>query len=242
LPFAVTTEVQVAMGFSNLAIPAVGGTAMQIRFLQKRGVGLAAAVAAGGLLSTIANVVVQIGLLFVALWLAPNSVSLGNIPTSGLPEVLLIVGLVVGVLAAAVLGIPRLRRLVVPPVKQAAVAVWDAVRSPRRMAMLIGGNVVAALMNAACLLACLQAFGASEVSFWTLLAINIGISTIASLVPVPGGGTAVSSVGLSGALVALGVSDQVAVAAVLTNQIVVNYLPAIPGWLATKHLMRHDYL
>jgi undecaprenyl-diphosphatase len=132
--------------------------------------------------------------------------------------------------------------VVVPPVKQAATTVWDALRSPRRVALLVGGNVIAALLYGACLLSCLRAFGAPEVSFWTLLAMNIGIGTIASLVPVPGGGTAVSSVGLSGALVALGVSEQVAVAAVLTNQIVVSYLPAIPGWLATRHLVRRDYL
>jgi hypothetical protein len=26
------------------------------------------------------------------------------------------------------------------------------------------------------------------------------------------------------------------------NQVVYYYLPAIPGWFATKHLFRHDYL
>jgi len=34
----------------------------------------------------------------------------------------------------------------------------------------------------------------------------------------------------------------IAIAAVLVNQIVVNYLPAIPGWVATRHLMKRDYL
>ena len=32
-----TTELQVAMSFSNLAIPAIGGQGMQVRFLQKSG-------------------------------------------------------------------------------------------------------------------------------------------------------------------------------------------------------------
>jgi uncharacterized membrane protein YbhN (UPF0104 family) len=107
--------------------------------------------------------------------------------------------------------------------------------------MLITGNVAASFLSGFCLLACLEAYGAS-LSFWTLLALNIGIGTIASLVPVPGGGAAVSSVGLSGALVAFGVPEGAAVAAVLTNQIVTTYLPAVPGWLATGDLMRHDYL
>jgi len=242
LPFWRTTEVQAAMSFSNLAVPAVGGTAMQIRYLQRRGVNLASAIAAGGLLSTLANLVTQVGLLALALWLAPNAVTVANIPTSGLASVALIIAGVIGVLAAVVLGIPRLRRVIVPPVKQAVESMWMAIRSPRRVAMLILGNVLAAGIAVACLFACLKAFGAPAISFWTLMALNISIGTIASLVPIPGGGTAVSSVGMTGALVALGVHDQVAIAAILTNQIVLNYLPAIPGWLATQHLIKHDYL
>lgn len=242
LPYWPSAELQVAMSFSNLAIPAVGGTAMQVRFLQKRGVRLSSAVAAGGLLSTVANVATQAGLMGIAFWLAPDSISLGRIPTQGIANVLLIMAMVVGVLAAAVLGVPRLRRVVVPPIKQAITTMWEVLRSPRRLALLISGNVIAALLAGACLLACLQAYGATGVSFWTLLALNIGIGTIASLVPIPGGGAAVSSVGLSGALVALGVSQEVAVAAILTNQILVNYIPAIPGFVATKHLMRRDML
>ena len=41
LPLWPTTETQVAMSFGNLAIPAIGGIAIQIRFLQKRGLDLA---------------------------------------------------------------------------------------------------------------------------------------------------------------------------------------------------------
>ena len=69
---------------------------------------------------------------------------------------------------------------------------------------------------------------------WTLLALSIATATLASLVPIPGGGTALSSVGLSGALTGFGVPTEAAVAAVLLNQVVVSYLPAIPGWFATE--------
>ena len=153
LPFWRTTEVQAAMSFSNLAVPAVGGTAMQIRYLQRRGVDLASAIAAGGLLSTLANLATQVGLLALALWLAPNAVTVANIPTSGLASVALIIGGVIGVLAAAVLGIPRLRRVIVPPVKQAVESMWMTIRSPRRVAMLVLGNVLAAGIAVACLIA-----------------------------------------------------------------------------------------
>jgi len=90
-------------------------------------------------------------------------------------------------------------------------------------------------------MACIVAFGAS-VNFWALLSLNIVIGSIASLVPIPGGGAAVSSVGMSGALAAAGVPIETAVAAALINQLVVSYLPAIPGWFATQDLLRADYL
>ena len=101
--------------------------------------------------------------------------------------------------------------------------------------------LIVALLLGVCLSACLVAFGA-HVSFWTVLALTIGITGIAALVPIPGGGTALSTVGLAGALVAVGVRQEAAVGAVLANQLVVTYLPAIPGWFATEDLIRRDYL
>jgi undecaprenyl-diphosphatase len=119
--------------------------------------------------------------------------------------------------------------------------VWDAVKTPSRLALLVFGNIVAQCFYAGSLLACLHAFGAS-VDFWTLLALNIGISTIASLVPIPGGGTAVSSVGLAGMLTALGVAPAASGAAVLAHQLAVTYIPAIPGWFATRDLINKGML
>jgi uncharacterized membrane protein YbhN (UPF0104 family) len=91
------------------------------------------------------------------------------------------------------------------------------------------------------LLACLHAFG-QRVDFWTLTALNIGVGTIASLVPLPGGGIVVSAVGLAGTLTAVGVPHAPAAAAVLTYQAVHSYLPAIPGWFATNDLIRRQLL
>jgi len=38
------------------------------------------------------------------------------------------------------------------------------------------------------------------------------------------------------------VPETVAVAAVITQQLIANYLPALPGWLATNDMLRHGYL
>jgi uncharacterized membrane protein YbhN (UPF0104 family) len=241
LPLWRTAELQLSMSFSNLAVPAVGGMAAQIRFLQKQGVDLASAVASGGLLINVGNIVAQVMLLFIAIPLSPATFHTGPIPTDKIVTLLLIAIVVIVLGVGLVLGVPKLRKTVVPPTKNAAATMWAAIRSPRRVVELLGGNMVNALMYAAVYAACIAAFGGS-VNFWTLLALNIFISTIASLVPIPGGNTAVSSVGMSGALVAVGLSTEVAVAAVLVDQLVCSFLPAIPGWWATNDLLHHDYL
>ncbi len=241
LPLWPTTEVQLGMSFSNLAIPAIGGQGMQVRFLQKMGVDLSSAVAAGGILSTVGELIASVGLFALALAIEPTRVDLSLIPTSGLVSLVIglicVVALVSGILAVA----PKLREIVMPPVNRAASTMWKAVRSPQHLALLVSGNVLAILLSTWCLQACLIAFD-GHTSFWALLAANIGVVTIAQSIPVPGGGTAVGTVGLSAVLVSFGVPRDIAVAAVLANQLAFYYLPAIPGWFATRHLIAHDYL
>ena len=241
LPVWPSIELQSAMSFSNLAVPVAADTALQVRFLQKNGLDLGSAVAAGGILSSVSEIVVQVGLLFLAIWLAPDSIDFGRIDTNQIVVVVLGVVLLIGVAMAVIFGVRRIRHRVLPPIQRALVTVWSAVKTPSRLALLIGGNIVAQCLYAASLLACLEAYGAS-INFWTLLALNIGISVIASLVPIPGGGTAVSAVGLAGMVTAFGVPPAAASAAVLTHQLAVTYLPAIPGWFATNDLVKKGML
>jgi uncharacterized membrane protein YbhN (UPF0104 family) len=241
LPLWRTIELQTAVRFSNLAVPGVGGAAVQIRYLQKQGATVAEAVAAGALLSNVSSTVTEIGVFALAFVLAPQSIHLGKINTSNLVEVILIVVLIVGVLAGLTFGIAKIRRRVMPPLRQAGSTLWQALRSPRQLLLMIGGNAAATILEGMMVLACLEAYGA-RLSLWTVLAVNIAVGTLASLVPVPGGPTAVGAVGLSGAFISLGVSKNAAVAAVLTKQIIDQFLPAVPGWFATRHLIDHDYL
>jgi undecaprenyl-diphosphatase len=241
LPVWESIELQSAMSFSNLAVPVAADTAMQVRFLQKNGLDLSSAVAAGGILSSVSEIIVQAGLLFLAIWLAPDSIDFGRIDTNQIAVLVLIAVLLAGVATAVIFGVRRIRHRVLPPIQRAIGTVWAAVKTPSRLGLLIVGNVVAQCLYAASLLACLHAFGAS-INFWTLLALNIGISVIASLVPIPGGGTAVSAVGLAGMITAFGVPAAAASAAVLTHQLAVSYLPAIPGWFATNDLVKKGLL
>jgi uncharacterized membrane protein YbhN (UPF0104 family) len=229
------------MSFTNLAVPAVGGQGMQVRFLQKMGVDLGSAIAAGGFLSAFGGLVAAAGLFALALVIDPARVDLSLIPTDGLVAGTLGVLTVVAIVSAVVTAVPNLRRLVMPPVRQAGTTLRDALRSPHHLFLLIGGNVAAGLISTGCLIACIAAFH-GHAPFWAILAANMAVVTIASTVPIPGGGTAVGTVGLSAALISFGVVRDVAVAAVLANQLVFYYLPAVPGWFATQHLIRHDYL
>ena len=241
LPLMRTAELQLSMSFSNLAVPAVGGLAAQVRFLQLQGIDLASAVAAGGLLADVGNIAAQVILFVVAVALSPTAIHTGDIPVDSVISVVLIIVVVAVLAVGLVLAVPRLRNVVMPPVKSAATTIWEAVRSPRRLLLLFGGNMINAFMYAFVLDACIIAFGGS-INYWTLLALNIFIGTIASLIPIPGGGTAVNSVGMTGALTAVGISTEIAVAAVLANQLVSSFIPAVPGWFATKNLMNDGYL
>ena len=195
----------------------------------------------GAVLANAANIFANIVLLGIALVLSPTSIHTGQIPTSEIVDLVLIVIVLLFIVGRLIWFIPKLRKIVVPQLTSAATTIWRALRSPRRIAELMIGNIVNALMYAMVMLACLEAFGGS-LNYWTLLAINIIVGTIASLVPIPGGGTAVGAVGMSGALTAVGVPTEIAVAAVLANQLVASFIPAVPGWFATRDLMNRDYL
>lgn len=241
LPIWPSIELQVAMAFSNLAVPVAADSAIQVRFLQRNGLDVASAIATGGVLSTVTEIAVQVGLFIVALRLAPDTLDFGRIDATKLEVLVACVFVVLAIAAAVILGVRRVRLLVLPPVRRALRSIWHAVRSPARLALLVGGNIAAQLLTAASLVACLAAFGA-HVEFWSVLAISIGVGLVSSLVPVPGGGIAVSAVGLAGMLTAVGVPQSTSAAAVLAYQVAHSYVPAIPGWFATHDLIRKRLL
>jgi uncharacterized membrane protein YbhN (UPF0104 family) len=241
LPFGRSVEALFAAAFSNLALPGIGSTAVQVRYLQQQGVDLASAVAAGAVLANVANVIVQGTLFLIALLFTSKTIDVSKIDTSNVGSVLSLLVFVVGVAVAVVVGVGRIRRRIVPGLKRGMATVRTAVRSPRQILLLVGGNLGAALMSALCLYACVRAYGGT-VGYWPLLVVNILVGTVASLIPVPGGNTLVAAVGLSAALVAAGTSETVAVAAVISEQLIIGYLPALPGWFATNNMLKHGYL
>jgi uncharacterized membrane protein YbhN (UPF0104 family) len=236
LPLLATTELEVAMTYSNVVLPLIGGTALQIRFLEKQGVPLPAAVTAGSVLSAAGAAISELPLFLLAFALSSNRIVLGDLPVRRILEV---TGVVVVLLALAIVAAAELERVKansLRPIKLGLATIVDALRSPRQLALLLVGKAGASLLYGACLLACIQAFDA-DVSYWTALALSIGVSSVAAVIPLPGGNTGAGTVGVTGVLVALGVHSQTALAVSIANQLAVNYIPAVPGWFATRDLL-----
>jgi undecaprenyl-diphosphatase len=241
IPIWPSIELQVAMAFSHLAVPVASDAAIQVRFLQRNGIDIPSAIATGGVLSAVTEIGVQIILFVFAVRLSPDNLDFGHIDTGKIVVVIGAVVFVIAVAGAVLFSVQRLRQLVLRPVRRAVGAVWQAMKSPSRVALLFGGNVVAQLITATSLLLCLHAFGETA-NFWTVVAISIGVGLVASVVPIPGGGTVVSAIGLAGMFVAVGIPQATGAAAVLTYQLVHSYLPVIPGWFATNDLIRKQLL
>jgi glycosyltransferase 2 family protein len=106
--------------------------------------------------------------------------------------------------------------------------------------MLFGGNLTAELLFAASLGVFVQAFGYS-LALHELLFINMAVSLLAGLLPVPGG-IGVAEGGLILGLTSFGVPQEAAFAAVMLYRFSTFYLPPIWGYFSLNWLERNRYL
>jgi uncharacterized membrane protein YbhN (UPF0104 family) len=142
-----------------------------------------------------------------------------------------------------VLAVPVLRRNTIAALRRwvgEAVQVARGLRSPRRIARMIGGNLASELLFASTLGICCWAFGVS-VPLGTLLTINVVTSLFAGLMPIPGG-IGVTEGALIAGLTAAGVPSDMAFAIVICYRLVTFYLPPIWGAFAFRWLERNAYL
>lgn len=240
LPFWSNVKLQVAGTFSNLALP-LGSQALQVRYLQRHGADAATAVAAGGVVSVVATLTTQATLVPLALFASPQRVDTAAIPRGTLETVLSVGTAAVLLISLVVLAVPGLRRWLGRPVRRGARSLLPVLRSPRQLSLLLGGNVVAAVVPALILAAALASLGEFP-SVWALIAITVATALVASLVPFPGGNTAVTGVGLAAAVTGLGVPQTRAVAGVLLYQAMTTLVPSMLGWLALRNLLASEEL
>ncbi|NQY55688.1 MAG: flippase-like domain-containing protein [Ilumatobacteraceae bacterium] len=246
LPLGPVYALQLAVSYINLAIPSSAARiAVNIRFFQRHGVPSGGAVATGAV-DGFAGFIVQAMLLVSLLILTPATINLGS---SGgdegdggvsLVAVFVIAGLI-GLIA--VFLIPRTRRRIVEWVRRAVrdgAQVLRGLRSPRRLAMIFGGNLTAELLFALALTAFVRAFN-GDVSYTTVLFTNMTVALLAGLLPIPGG-IGVTEGGLILGLTSAGMGEEAAFAAVITYRIASFYLPPVWGFFALRWLERNRHL
>jgi uncharacterized membrane protein YbhN (UPF0104 family) len=105
--------------------------------------------------------------------------------------------------------------------------------------LLFGGNLATKLLFAVPLLVIVRGFG-YHVGLAEILFINISVSLLAGVMPVPAGIGVVEG-GLAYGLVGAGMTEEAAFAAVLLYRLATFYLPPIWGYLALRWLERNNH-
>ena len=240
LNFVRTMLAQLAGSFVTLVTPAaVGGVALNIRYLQRRKVPAAVA-AASVAVSQVVAFVLHILLLIVFAALAGTSEGHSIRPPTWVYFVL--AGLVA--IALVVLAIPAGRRLLrarlAPTFGQVVPRLIEVAQQPRKLAEGIGGALLLTLAYITCLDVCVRALGGSA-PFASIAVVYLTGSALGSIVPTPGGIGAVEAA-LTAGLRAAGVAGTVAVSAVLLFRLLTFWLPVPAGWAALKYLERQQAL
>ncbi|KUL56621.1 MULTISPECIES: lysylphosphatidylglycerol synthase transmembrane domain-containing protein [Streptomyces] len=240
VPLPRTVLAQVAASFVKLVAPAaVGGVALNTRFLQRAGVrpGLAvASVGASQLFGLASHIVLLLTFGYIT----------GTERTPALsPSRTVIAGLLTAaVLVLVVTAIPVLRKFVSTRVRSLFAGVvprmLDVLQRPKKLLTGIGGTLLLTAANVMCLDASIRAFG-GELSYASIAVVFLAGNALGSAAPTPGGVGAVEAALIAG-LTFAGLPYETAAPAVLLFRLMVFWLPVLPGWVAFTHLTRKEAL
>jgi uncharacterized membrane protein YbhN (UPF0104 family)/tRNA A-37 threonylcarbamoyl transferase component Bud32 len=239
LGFVRTLLVQLASSFVTLVTPAaVGGVALNVRFLQRRKIPSPVAVASIAV-SQVVALTLHILLLAVFGAIAGTGDKSPIRPPTW--SYFVVAGLLV--LAGAVLAFPAGRRMVrarvSPTFGQVLPRLLEVAQDPRKLIEGVGGALLLSGAYIACLATCVAAFGGS-VPIAKIGVVYLTGSALGSIIPTPGGLGAVEAA-LTAGLTAAGVPGGVAVSAVLAFRLLTFWLPVPLGWVALHYLEReHD--
>ncbi len=242
LPAWPTVLTQGASSFINRVSPAnVGGSALNVRFLQKSGVPPAAGVAAVGVNSLVGALVHVVMLVAFAAVAGHALAQAFKLPSaSKLLLILAIAAALVGIVLATRKGRRFARTRLLKGARSAFASLRSVAASPGRLTLLFGGSALITLAYIGGLAASVQAFGGG-VGLAALGVVYLGASAISAASPTPGGLGAIEAALIAG-LTGVGMSSGAAVSAVLTYRLSTYWLPIIPGWLCLRLLQRRDYL
>ncbi|ARX86279.1 membrane protein [Streptomyces alboflavus] len=244
VPFLRAVSAQVAGSFVKIVAPAaVGGVALNTRFLQRSGVRSGLAVASVG-----ASQLFGLGSHILLLLIFGYVTGTQKTPTLT-PSRTVIAGLLtVAVLVLVVTAIPFLRKFVVTRVRSLFAGVvprmLDVLQRPQKLLTGIGGMLLLTFLFVLCLDASVRAFANEEMGTLSLASVAVVFlagNALGSAAPTPGGIGAVEAT-LTLGLITVGVPKDVAAPAVLLYRLLTLWLPVLPGWLFFNHLTRKGLL
>jgi glycosyltransferase 2 family protein len=238
LSFLRTTLVQVAASFAGFVTPpAVGGLAVNIRYLRKARVSITAAATSVGM-SQVVNGVSHV-LLLIAFAAATGASARHSLPIPG--WAFGAIGALVAA-TASVMALPAPRRWVLqrvlPPLREATPRLLNLLTNPVKLVEGVGGSLLLNGCYIAALWFSVHAF-AGDVRLTQVAVVYLAGAAIGAVVPTPGGLGAVE-VALSTGLAAAGMASAAAVSAVLLFRLATFWLPVPIGWLAFQWLQRQD--
>ncbi|MGD0602426.1 MAG: lysylphosphatidylglycerol synthase transmembrane domain-containing protein [Streptosporangiaceae bacterium] len=244
LGFLRTLLVQLAGSFVTLVTPAaVGGAALNVRYLQRKKIPAPVAAASVGVAQVAAFVLhVLLLVVFAAIVGAGTTAKRSLKPPPWAYFVL--AGLVV--IALAVLAVPAGRRLlrarVSPLLGQVLPQLLEVAQHPRKLAEGIGGALLLSAAYILCLAACVQAFDRSVPSIASIAVVYLTGIVLGSVIPTPGGLGTVETALIAELTTVAGLPSAVAVSAVLLFRLLTFWLPVPVGWVALNYLERKQAL
>src|SRR5262245_5217302 len=241
LPLLPCIALKSGLKFVGLTVPGSAGTiAVTVRFIQRLG-GKTGEALASGAVDDLAEKTIQICIILTVLPFVDLNVDTSDIhigaPNAGLVTAI-VIAVVVSILVICL--VPAVRDKILPPMRDGMAALRQVLKDRRKRQELFGGNLAGELLFAMTLGAVCLGFGV-HLSLAELLVINLAASTLAGLIPAPGGVGAAEAT-LTACLVAFGVDDSTAFAIAITHRLCTNYLPPIWGYASLKWLERNGYV
>ena len=243
VPLGRLSALQLAIAFVNVAMPSTAArVAVNVRFFQRQGVQATEAMTIG-VADSFVGFLGQISLILVILGLDLGSIDINltdKLGTQTVTRLLILLAIAIVVAVLVVVLVERLRTIVVSTWHRVIQLLGPLLRSPRRILTLFFANVAGELLFSLCMYTTLHAFG-QPVSFVDMVLINELVALFAGLMPVPGG-VGVTEAALTAGFVAIGVPEEIAFAAAITQRVVTYYTQPIVGWFAFRWLQRQRFL
>lgn len=232
---------QVAGSFVILVTPAaVGGVALNIRYLRRAKLSPADAAASVGV-SQVISFLVYVLLVLISVAITGQSRATNALRPHRWEYIALAV---VAGIVLVLLAFPAGRRQVFPRVGSIAGQVvprlLDVTQRRAKLIEGIGGSLLMSVAYILCLAASVRAMG-SNAPLASIAIVFLTGNAVGSILPIPGGIGAIETA-MSLGLTAAGLPGRTAIAAVLLFRTVTFWLPAAAGWMALHYLQRKGAL